>query len=168
MLLTLLSATFLWGCSPAEQQSSPSPDVPEMSESSNTFNGDDVAEALVISTTHWINQRDIGDGEGPVSNEMLTEPQSASAGRNWLQYGGDYSNNRHSPIEQLSTENIDRLSFEWGFPSGTLGQFAVSPIVYDGIMYLTTSYNRLIALDARTGEMYWRYDHQQPEDLRLC
>ena len=61
-------------------------------------------------------------------------------------------------------ENIDRLSFEWGFPSGTLGQFAVSPIVYDGIMYLTTSYNRLIALDARTGEMYWRYDHQQPED----
>ena len=87
LLLTLLSAAFLWGCSPAEQQSSPSPDVPEMSESSNTFNGDDVAEALVISTTHWINQRDIGDGEGPVSNEMLTEPQSASAGRNWLQYG---------------------------------------------------------------------------------
>ena len=35
-------------------------------------------------------------------------------------------------------------------------------------MYVTSSYNRLFALDARTGELYWRYDHQQPEDLRIC
>jgi alcohol dehydrogenase (cytochrome c) len=60
------------------------------------------------------------------------------------------------------------LEFAWGFPSGTTGQFAVSPVVYDGIMYVTTSYNRLIALDATSGEMFWRYDHQLPADLRLC
>ena len=48
LLLALISAAFLWSCSPAEQQSSSMPDVPEMSESANTFNGDDVAEALVI------------------------------------------------------------------------------------------------------------------------
>ena len=63
------------------------PDVPEMSESANTFNGDDVAEALVISTTHWLNERDMGDGEGPVSSEMLTEPQTASASRGCLGFG---------------------------------------------------------------------------------
>jgi len=134
---------------------------------SNVMDPDDVAEALVISTTHWTNDRDIGYGSGPVSAEMLLEPQSSRSDV-WLQYGGDYSNNRHSPINALSPENIDNLEFAWGFPSGTTGQFAVSPVVYDGIMYVTTSYNRLIALDATSGEMFWRYDHQLPADLRLC
>ena len=134
---------------------------------SNVMDPDDVAEALVISTTHWTNDRDIGYGSGPVSAEMLLEPQSSRSDV-WLQYGGDYSNNRHSPINALSPENVDNLEFAWGFPSGTTGQFAVSPVVYDGIMYVTTSYNRLIALDATSGEMFWRYDHQLPADLRLC
>ena len=134
---------------------------------SNVMDPDDVAEALVISTTHWTNDREIGYGSGPVSAEMLLEPQSSRSDV-WLQYGGDYSNNRHSPINALSPENVDNLEFAWGFPSGTTGQFAVSPVVYDGIMYVTTSYNRLIALDATSGEMFWRYDHQLPADLRLC
>ena len=134
---------------------------------SNVMDPDDVAEALVISTTHWTNDREIGYGSGPVSAEMLLEPQSSRSDV-WLQYGGDYSNNRHSPIDALSPENVDNLEFAWGFPSGTTGQFAVSPVVYDGIMYVTTSYNRLIALDATSGEMFWRYDHQLPADLRLC
>ena len=134
---------------------------------SNVMDPDDVAEALVISTTHWMNDREIGYGSGPVSAEMLLEPQSSRSDV-WLQYGGDYSNNRHSPINALSPENVDNLEFAWGFPSGTTGQFAVSPVVYDGIMYVTTSYNRLIALDATSGEMFWRYDHQLPADLRLC
>ena len=126
-----------------------------------------MAETIVISTTHWTNDREIGYGSGPVSAEMLLEPQSSRSDV-WLQYGGDYSNNRQSPITSLSPNNIDDLQFAWGFPSGTTGQFAVSPVVYDGIMYVTTSYNRLIALDATSGEMFWRYDHQLPTDLRLC
>jgi len=134
---------------------------------SGLFDPDLVGEALTITTTHWINNRSIGDGSGPVTTELLSEPQSANAG-NWLQYGGDYSNQRHSPITELSPENIDDLNFSWGFPTGTSGQFAMSPLIYDGIMYVTSSYNRLFALDARTGEMYWRYDHPQPDDLRIC
>jgi len=139
----------------------------EMSGDSEVFE-DPTGEGFEITTTHWINERPIGDGEGPVTDEMLLEHQGVAAGRNWIQFGGDYSNNRHSPIEQLSVANIDNLKFEWSIPSGTLGQFSVSPLVYDGIMYVTTSYNRLMALNARTGELYWRYDHQQPEDLRIC
>ena len=47
-------------------------------------------------------------------------------------------------------------------------QLEVSPIVYDGIIYVTSSYNRLFALDAVTGKLLWRYDHQMPKDLRIC
>ena len=168
---SLLGALLLLGCSPADENSSMSNTMVsndiEMSEDSEVFE-DPTGEGFEITTTHWINERPIGDGEGPVTDEMLLEHQGVAAGRNWIQFGGDYSNNRHSPIEQLSVANIDNLEFEWSIPSGTLGQFSVSPLVYDGIMYVTTSYNRLMALNARTGELYWRYDHQQPEDLRIC
>ena len=155
-------------CGPTNESTNIENIPPAVTESnSNVMDPDDVAEALVISTTHWTNDREIGYGSGPVSAEMLLEPQSSRSDV-WLQYGGDYSNNRHSPIDALSPENVDNLEFAWGFPSGTTGQFAVSPVVYDGIMYVTTSYNRLIALDATSGEMFWRYDHQLPADLRLC
>lgn len=116
--------------------------------------------------THWINTDPIGDGLAGVSNEMLAVPEQSAD--NWLQYGGSYRNYRHSPISDLSPENVENLEFAWGFPTGTAGQFAVSPVVYDGIMYVTSSFNRLFALNAQTGELYWRYDHPQPGDLRIC
>jgi alcohol dehydrogenase (cytochrome c) len=56
----------------------------------------------------------------------------------------------------------------WSYPTGTREQFEVSPVVYAGVMYISTSYNRVMALDARTGEMLWRYDHPQPLELRAC
>ncbi|MCH2357271.1 MAG: PQQ-binding-like beta-propeller repeat protein, partial [Pseudomonadales bacterium] len=116
--------------------------------------------------THWLNTSPIGNGLAAVSNELLEVSDEST--EHWLQYGGGYSNFRHSPITELSPENVDRLEFAWGFPSGTDGQFATSPVIYDGIMYVTSSYNRLFALNAASGELYWRYDHPQPADLRIC
>jgi alcohol dehydrogenase (cytochrome c) len=85
----------------------------------------------------------------------------------WLLYGGNYSNHRHSPITEFNPDSVKNLRVAWAFPTGTAGQFAVSPTIYDGIMYVSSSYNRLFALNPETGELYWRYDHQYPEDLRL-
>ncbi|MEE3238834.1 MAG: PQQ-dependent dehydrogenase, methanol/ethanol family [Pseudomonadota bacterium] len=159
----------LVACSPDSPETSETPDMSETlaSQEGATLDPNDVAEALVVSTTHWLNEAPIGDGMGAVTTELLSQPHSANP-ELWLQYGGDYSNNRHSPITDLSPANVDQLQFAWGFPTGTLGQFAASPVVYDGIMYVTSSYNRLFALDAATGQLYWRYDHPQPEDLRIC
>ncbi|MSR12768.1 MAG: PQQ-dependent dehydrogenase, methanol/ethanol family [Gammaproteobacteria bacterium] len=123
-------------------------------------------ELMITLPTHWLNEQDIGNGLGPVSNAMLETGHES--GEQWLQYGGGYNNFRHSPITELSPENVGDLEFAWGFPSGTNGQFAASPVVYDGIMYMTASYNRLFALNAVTGELYWRYDHPQPADPRYC
>jgi alcohol dehydrogenase (cytochrome c) len=117
-------------------------------------------------TNHWLNDQAIGNNQGPVTIETLasgnTNPEQ------WLHYGGDYRNFRHSPVTALNPQSIQDLEMAWSMPTGTEGQFAVSPIVYDGIMYMTTSYNHLMALNAATGELYWRYDHPQPEDLRIC
>ena len=118
--------------------------------------------------THWTNDRDIGNGAGPTTTAHLlagaTDPEK------WLLYGGDYANFRHSPIDDITPDNVAKLQVAWAFPTGTTEQFEVSPTVYDGIMYVTTSFNRLFALNAETGEIYWRYDHPLPDraDMKLC
>ena len=117
-------------------------------------------------TSHWTNDQPIGNGEGPVSLEMLAAGNANPEW--WLHFGGDYRNFRHSPVTELNPDSISSLEVAWSFPTGTDMQFSVSPIVYDGIMYVTTSYNHILALNAATGELYWRYDHPQPDDLRLC
>ena len=85
-----------------------------------------------------------------------------------LQYGGDYRNYRHSPVASLTLESVRRLHVAWSAPTGTTGQFEASPIVNGGVMYVSSSYNRLLALDAKTGQFLWRYDVALPSDLRLC
>ena len=115
---------------------------------------------------HWTNDREIGLGGAGVTDEHLL--RAPSNPEEWLLYGGDYANLRHSPIDDITPDNVAKIQVAWAFPTGTSQQFEVSPTVYDGIMYVTTSFNRIFALDAETGEIYWRYDHQQPADLRLC
>jgi alcohol dehydrogenase (cytochrome c) len=95
-------------------------------------------------------------------NAAITPPDR------WIQYGGNYRNFRHSPLKNLTPESVKKLSVAWAFPTGTTGQFEASPVVYGGVMYVTSSYNRLFALDAKTGELLWRYDHKNGENLRLC
>ena len=116
--------------------------------------------------THWVASEPVGNGAGPVSDAMLSEAPGDPS--RWLLYGGDYRNYRHSPLESLNPASVKDLRVAWALPTGTTGQFEVSPVIYDGVMYVTTSYNRLFALDAKTGEMLWRYDHEQPPQLRLC
>ena len=122
--------------------------------------------ALPELPTHWINRNAIGNNAGPVSEADLLK--GLSNPEDWLLYGGNYEGYRHSPILDLNPDTVAKLQVEWAFPTGTLGQFEVSPTIYDGIMYVTSSYNRLFALDAKTGKLFWRYDHQYPEDLRIC
>jgi alcohol dehydrogenase (cytochrome c) len=116
------------------------------------------------SPNAWPADEPVGPAEG-VSAAMLEDP--FADGARWLHYGGDYRNHRHSP-SRLNPAAARRLAAVWAFGTGTKGQFEVSPIVYGGVMYVTSSYNRVFALDAKSGEMLWRYDHQLPEDLRLC
>jgi alcohol dehydrogenase (cytochrome c) len=86
----------------------------------------------------------------------------------WLTYGGNYSGHRHSPLTQITPENVNQLSAQWTFQTGTLGSFQTTPLVLDGVLYVTGFNNNAWAIDARSGRQIWRYRRDLPEDLRLC
>lgn len=115
---------------------------------------------------HWTHSGDAGIGLGPVDTAALVATPRNNA--EWLHYGGNYAAWRHSPITSLSPERVGGLKVAWAFQTGRSGQLEANPIVYDGIMYVTSAYNRIFALDAATGSVLWRYDHPQPDDLLLC
>ena len=102
----------------------------------------------------------------PVDHARLEAGTNDSAG--WLMYGGNYENWRYSPLDEVNRENVGKLVPAWMFQTGIPGQLAAAPIVADGVVYLTAAYNNLYALDARSGEPLWHYEHQLPGDLRIC
>jgi len=86
-----------------------------------------------------------------------------SAG-NWLTYGGDYDEDRYSALDQINKENIGELSLAWSIDLGTKRGIEATPIVVDGIMYLTGPWSVVYAVDARKGELIWEYDPKVPRE----
>src|SRR3954453_14104008 len=69
----------------------------------------------------------------------------------WLTYSGDYSGRRHSPLTQITPANAAQLTAQWTFQTGVAGKFEATPIVLDGILYITGPQNHAWAIDGRTG-----------------
>ncbi len=86
----------------------------------------------------------------------------------WLTYGGDYNGHRHSPLTQITPENVNQLTAQWTFQTGQLGSFQTTPLVIDGVLYVTGFNNNAWAIDARSGRTIWRYRRDLPEDWRGC
>jgi alcohol dehydrogenase (cytochrome c) len=98
-----------------------------------------------------------------ITDDMLLN--AATEPNNWITYGRDYANSRFSPLAQIDASNAKKLSAQWSFSFGVLDGQTTTPIVNNGVMYVTSSWSKLFALDTKTGEMLWRYDHSLPEDV---
>ncbi len=103
---------------------------------------------------------------GLVGDERLRDAQRDA--NNWLTYGRDYSNQRFSPLARIDVSNVARLAPAWSYKSGIQSAFQASPIVVDGVMYVSLPFNHVVALDARTGSQLWRYQHQRRTDKMCC
>ena len=88
--------------------------------------------------------------------------------QNWLTYSGTNSGERHSRLEQVTPENVSELELEWVFQAQSLQVFETTPLVVDGILYLTEAPNTVGALDARTGRVFWIYEHVPSLESRPC
>ena len=87
-----------------------------------------------------------------------------------LSYGLGLKAQRHSLAKKINTKNVDQIVPAWTFSFGgekQRGQEAQA-LVHDGIIYVTASYSRIYALDAKTGKQLWAYEHRLPDDIRPC
>lgn len=92
----------------------------------------------------------------------------------WTSYGGDAGGTRYSPLTSITPANVAGLEVAWTFRTGELGEgvkdwrrsaFEATPILYEGVLYLTTSSTDVIAIDAATGTLRWRYAANARRDL---
>ena len=101
---------------------------------------------------------------GVTSQRLLhadDEPQ------NWLTFGGTYNNQRYSLLKTITSENARNLELKWVFQARSLDPYETTPLVVNGVLY-TMQGDDVVALDARTGRLFWIYRYTPDSESRLC
>jgi alcohol dehydrogenase (cytochrome c) len=104
--------------------------------------------------------------EAQVTADRLT--RAAGEPQNWLMYSGGYSSQRYSALRQIDPSNVRNLELKWILPNQVFGAWQSTPLVVDGIMYVTQRPNDVLAVDAKTGRVFWLYRHTVSPDARVC
>jgi len=122
-----------------------------------------IALALPATT---LAQDDEGPSLRPVTWERLLN--AADEPENWLMYSGTLDSKRYSRLDQIHNRNVGNLELKWAYQIPEIDRAETTPLVVDGVMFVTEAPSNVVALDAATGRQYWRYDHDLPDDLRIC
>ena len=89
---------------------------------------------------------------------------------NWLAHGRSFDEQRHSPLKQINVDTVANLELAWYADLDTNRGQEATPIVVDGVLYSTSAWSKVQAVDAKTGQMLWQYDPEVPGiwDVRAC
>ena len=87
---------------------------------------------------------------------------------NWLTYNGDYMSQRYSRLDQITPDNVTNLELKWILQNQVFGAWQSNPIIVDGVMYVTERPNSVMAVDAITGRVFWKFRHTPSENARVC
>ncbi len=98
-----------------------------------------------------------------VTDERLRNPEEG----NWLMFRRTYDGQGYSPLDQINVDNVGTLAPAWTLSTSLTEGHQSPPIVNNGIMYITTPLNHVLALEAATGDVLWRYNFQMPFDISL-
>jgi len=101
-----------------------------------------------------------------VSQDMLNK--AAGSTKNWLHTQGNYDQTRYYPGSQINASNVKKLRPAFVVQTEVMESMETAPIVVDGVMYLTTSYNHVYAVDAATGKEFWHYKHKMGPVTTFC
>ena len=121
-----------------------------------------VALAALVAAAAWNLS-----GQGlPISSDRLLK--AADEPGNWLMYSHTYNSWRFSNLNQITTANVKNLRVKWLFQGRHIEKFETTPLVVNGIMYLTRPENAIYALDAATGRQMWMYEYRNPPRTFNC
>ena len=117
-------------------------------------------------------QKGMSGGQTAITKGInVTQAQLNNAGKqtaDWLHTNGDYAQTRFYGGKQINAGNVKRLRPEFMFQTEVRESMETAPIVVDGVMYMTTSFNHVYALDAVTGKEFWHYKHKMGAITTFC
>src|SRR5215210_4071517 len=96
-----------------------------------------------------------------VTDARLLKPEP----QNWLHYRGNFEGWGYSSLDQITTQNVRRLQPVWTLSTGVVEGHQAPPFINNGIMFVSTPGNQVLALNAKTGDLMWRYKRELPEDI---
>lgn len=102
----------------------------------------------------------------PVTQAQLNAADKSTT--NFLLTNGNYAQTRFYPAKQIDRDNVKNLHVAWIFQTDVKESLETSPIVVDGVMYVTTSFSHVYALDAKTGVQLWHYNHKMGLVTTYC
>jgi glucose dehydrogenase len=110
------------------------------------------------------------DASGPAWVDANRIANADAEPQNWLAHGRTWSEQRFSPLADINPSNVGELGLAWYFDLDTNRGQQASPIVVDGVMYTTSAWSKVQALDAATGQFKWQYDPEVPKewDAKSC
>ena len=97
----------------------------------------------------------------PVTDARLLKPEP----QNWLMYRGTYDGHGYSPLSRVNRGNVKKLRPVWTYSTEVGEGHQAPPIVNNGVMFVTTPHSQVLALNAKTGDLLWRYKRQLPDDI---
>jgi alcohol dehydrogenase (cytochrome c) len=137
-----------------------------------------ISSLITVCTIGAISAEEIqgqkGKGASPAAtikpiNVSQTQLNNADKqGNDWLHTNGDYAQTRFYPGKQINATNVKNLRPEFSFQTEVRESMETAPIVVNGIMYMTTSFNHVYALDATTGKEFWHYKHKMGPITTFC
>ncbi len=95
------------------------------------------------------------------ASRLLAANDPANANE-WMSYGRDYSEQRFSPLKQIGVDNVGQLGLAWYGDFDTRRGQESTPLVVDGVLYVTTAWSKIYAFDAKSGKQLWKFDPKVP------
>jgi quinohemoprotein ethanol dehydrogenase len=104
------------------------------------------------------------DAGRPVDQKRIVDSQRVEPG-SWLTTGLTYGEERYSLLDQINAGNVGRLGLAWSYDLDVNRAQEATPLMVDGVLYFSTAWSMVVALDAKTGEHLWTYDPEVPRDM---
>jgi quinohemoprotein ethanol dehydrogenase len=106
----------------------------------------------------------LGSLSSPATNSVTVNQQALiSPGKEWLNYGRTYKEQRYSPLAEINKNNVNELDLAWSFKFDTARGMEATPIMHNGVLYVSTGWSHVHAINARTGAELWHYDAKVPK-----
>ncbi|MDO9478136.1 MAG: PQQ-dependent dehydrogenase, methanol/ethanol family [Pseudohongiella sp.] len=124
--------------------------------------GESPAPDAPVSTLASTDVETVAEQASPAVTPVNAARIAAASNSEWLTHGRSYSEQRNSPLNLINRNNVSELGLAWDFELDTDRGQEATPLVIDGVVYLTTAWSKAYALDARTGEQIWHFDPEVP------